>query len=84
MRIKETVNVGDKVCVHTTLNQVMYCRALVLDRTENECNVLNVDYGNKETVCLNDIFELPEEFEKVCLIYVYYMYILLKEFCLSC
>lgn len=68
--VKEMVNIGDKVCVNTQLNQVMYCRALVLEKFGNEYNVFNVDFGNKELVNSNDIFELPEEFEKVC-IYIF-------------
>lgn len=43
----------------------MHCRALVLERIENEYSVFNVDYGNKELVNPNDIFELPEELGKV-------------------
>lgn len=71
MRVKELVCAGDKVCVNTTLNQVMHCRALVLEKIGNEYNVFNVDYGNKELVKSNDIFELPEELGKVCLIFTY-------------
>lgn len=59
------LKVGDKVCVKSILNMVMYCRAFIISKSGNEYNVFYLDYGNTELVSANDIFELPIELEKV-------------------
>uniref|UniRef100_A0A2S2R425 Tudor domain-containing protein n=2 Tax=Sipha flava TaxID=143950 RepID=A0A2S2R425_9HEMI len=64
------LNIGDKVCVISTLNPIMYCRAQIKDKINDEFRVFCIDYGNEELVCAEDIFELPKELEKVCFIFV--------------
>lgn len=64
--IKENINIEDKlVCVRSSINIVMYCRAFIIDKIGNEYNVLYVDYGSKELVEREDIFELPEQMAAV-------------------
>lgn len=57
-------NIGDKVCVRSSLN-IMYCRALIINKNGNEYNVFHLDYGCNELVDIEDIYELSKEFEKV-------------------
>lgn len=46
----------------------MYSRARIIDKNDNEYNVFYLDYGNNELVASEDIFELPRDLEKVCVI----------------
>lgn len=62
------LNIGDKVCVQSTLNSVMFCRALITNKFNDEYNVFYVDYGNTELVVSEDIFELSQELQEVCFI----------------
>lgn len=59
------LNIGDKVCVQSTLNSVMFCRALITNKFNDEYNVFYVDYGNSELVTSEDIFELSQELQEV-------------------
>lgn len=64
------INIGDRVCVKSLINMVMYSRALVVDKIGNDFKVFYVDYGNTELVNIDDILELPNELEKVHFNYV--------------
>lgn len=48
----------------------MYSRAVILGKNGNRYNVFYLDYGNKEIVDYEEIFELPKELEKVSCIHV--------------
>lgn len=64
-RTDKPLNIGDKVCVQSTLNSVMFCRALITNKFKDEYNVFYVDYGNTELVTSEDIFELSQELKEV-------------------
>ncbi|XP_029347622.1 uncharacterized protein LOC100166817 isoform X3 [Acyrthosiphon pisum] len=61
---KEMLKVGDKVCVNSLLNVIMYCRARITNIIDNKYNVFYLDYGNTEIVNAEDIMDLPKELEK--------------------
>lgn len=64
------LNIGDKVCIISMVNPIMYCRAQIIDKINNEkYKVFCVDFGTEELVSLDDIFKLPKELEKVCFSY---------------
>jgi len=62
---KEQLNIGDKVCVKSSINMIMYSRARIVEILGDQYNVFYLDYGNTELVDSEDIFELPTEFEKI-------------------
>lgn len=47
------------------LNPIIYCRAQIIDKINNEYKVFYVDYGNEELVSAEDILELSKELDKV-------------------
>lgn len=59
------VNIGDKVCVRSSLDIFSYSRAIVIGKNGDEFSVFHLDYGMNELINIEDIFELPKEFEKV-------------------
>jgi len=59
------LKIGDKVCVKSLLNVIMYCRACITNIIDNKYNVFYLDYGNTEIVNAEDIMDLPNELEKV-------------------
>jgi len=65
---KELLKIGDKVCVRSFLNNVMFSRAIIVNNISNEYLVFYLDYGNEELVSSDDIFKLSEELGKVCYI----------------
>lgn len=62
---KEKLKVGDKVCVKSLLNLIMYSRAIIIDINDNLYKVFYLDYGNTEIVNSEDILDLPKELQKV-------------------
>jgi len=62
---KELFKIGDKVCVRSFLNNVMFSRAIIVNNIGNEYLVFYLDYGNEELVSSDDIFKLSGELEKV-------------------
>lgn len=41
-------------------------RAKILEKKDqSHCYIVYIDFGNENTVHINDIFELPDEFKKV-------------------
>jgi len=59
------LKIGDKVCVNSILNVIMYCRACITDIIDDKYSVFYLDYGNTEIVNAEDIMDLPKELEKV-------------------
>jgi len=62
------LKIGDKVCVKSLLNMIMYSRACITEIIDTEYNVFYLDYGNTEIVNAEDIMDLPKELEKVFII----------------
>lgn len=60
------MHVGDIVCVSTIVNSITLCRAKIENIIDDQCDVFYFDFGVKERVKLDDIFELPETLKIVC------------------
>lgn len=67
--VDKLLSIGDKVCINSSLNNVMFSRAQIIDRIGNQYSVFNLDSGSKELVDSDDIFKLAKEFEKVYIIF---------------